>query len=155
MKLVIANDHAAVDMKFEVMSHLEERGIEVVNIGTDTHDSCDYPVFGYEAARLVAEGKVDGGVLICGTGVGISLAANKVAGIRAAVCSEPVTAALTKRHNNANMIAFGARIVGTETAIAIVDAWLDAEYEGGRHQRRIDLITEVDETGSLSSVKAD
>lgn len=155
MKLVIANDHAAVDMKFQVMEHLQERGIEVVNIGTDTNESCDYPVFGYRAAKLVADGEVDGGVLICGTGVGISLAANKVAGIRAAVCSEPVTASLTKRHNNANMIAFGARIVGVETANAIVDAWLDATYEGGRHQRRVDLITEVEQTHELASIETD
>ncbi len=144
MKIVIANDHAAVDMKQEVAAYLTEKGHEVINVGTDTKESCNYPEFGEKAARMVASGKADCGVLICGTGVGISLAANKVKGIRAAVCSEPVTARLTKQHNNANMIAFGARIVGMETAKAILDAYLDTEFEGGRHQKRIDMIHEIE-----------
>jgi len=101
---------------------------------------------------MVAAGEVDGGVLICGTGVGISLAANKVKGIRACVCSEPYSAALSKRHNNSNIIAFGARVVGDELAKMIVDAWVDAEFEGGRHARRVGLINEIDETGGLSIV---
>lgn len=144
MKLVIANDHAAVSLKQEIQSYLEELGHDVTNIGTDTTDSCNYPVYGEKAARMVASGEVDAGVLICGTGVGISIAANKVKGIRAAVCSEPVTARLVKQHNNANMIAFGARIVGVETAKAIVDAWLNADFLGGRHQKRIDLISDIE-----------
>ncbi len=144
MKIVIANDHAAVDMKQEVAAYLTEKGHEVINVGTDTKESCNYPEFGEKAARMVADGEADCGVLICGTGVGISLAANKVKGIRAAVCSEPVTARLTKQHNNANMIAFGARIVGMETAKAILDAYLDTEFEGGRHQKRIDMIHEIE-----------
>ena len=98
MKLAIGNDHAAVDLKFEIMEHLKSRGIEVVNVGTDTSDRFNYPVSGYKVAKLVAAGEVDGGVLICGTGVGISLAANKVTGIRCAVCSEPYTAKLSKQH---------------------------------------------------------
>lgn len=154
MKLVIANDHAAIDMKHEIANHLTARGIEVINVGTDTSESCDYPVYGYKAAQLVANGTVDGGVLICGTGIGISLAANKVHGIRAAACSDPVTARLSKQHNNANMIAIGARIVGIETAKEIVDAWLDATFEGGRHQRRVDLITEIDETQHIAALEA-
>lgn len=149
MKLAIGNDHAAVDLKWEVMHHLEERGIEVINVGTDATDSFDYPVAGERVARLVAAGEVAGGVLICGTGVGISIAANKVVGIRACVCSEPVTASLSKRHNNANIIAFGARIVGTETANAIVDAWIDAPYEGGRHARRVSQIAALEAGESL------
>lgn len=143
MKLVIGNDHAAVELKNEIKAYLEGKGHEVINIGTDTHDSCNYPEYGEKAGRMVAAGEVDGGVLICGTGVGISIAANKVKGVRAAVCSESVTARLVKEHNNANIIAFGARIVGSEMAKAIVDAWLDAEYIGsGRHERRVNMIEE-------------
>lgn len=153
MKLAIGNDHTAVDLKNTIMSHLQERGIEVVNVGTDSTESFDYPVSGFKVGTLVASGEVDGGVLICGTGVGISLAANKVDGIRACVCSEPYTAALSKRHNDANIIAFGARVVGDEMAKLIVDSWLDASYEGGRHQRRVDLITTIERTGTLPAAK--
>ena len=149
MKLAIGNDHTAVALKQTIMEHLEARGIEVINVGTDSTDSFDYPISGYRVGKLVADGEVDGGVLICGTGVGISLAANKVKGVRACVCSEPYTAALSKRHNNSNIIAFGARVVGDEMAKLIVDSWLDATYEGGRHQRRVDLITAVEEGKEL------
>ncbi len=155
MKLAIGNDHTAVDLKNIVMAHLKERGVEVVNVGTDTTESFDYPVSGFRVGKLVASGEVDGGVLICGTGVGISLAANKVPGVRACVCSEPYTAALSKRHNDANIIAFGARVVGDEMAKLIVDSWLDASYEGGRHARRVGLITEIETTGTLSAALAD
>ena len=143
MKIGIGNDHAAVDMKNQVVEYLEGKGYEVVNFGTDTYESCNYPEYGENVGRAVAAGDVDLGILICGTGVGISLAANKVKGVRAAVVSEPVSARLTKEHNNANIIAFGARIVGSEMAKAIVDAWLDAEYIGsGRHERRVNMIEE-------------
>ncbi len=144
MKIAIGNDHAAVEMKLEIKKYLEEKGHEVVNFGVDSSESCDYPIYGKKVADAVVSGECECGVLICGTGVGISIAANKVKGIRAAVCSDPVTARLTKLHNNANIIAFGARIVGTETAMAIVDAYLDTEYEGGRHQRRVDLISDIE-----------
>ncbi len=144
MKLAIGNDHAAYEMKLEIKEYLESKGHEVVDFGTHSTESCNYPEFGEAVGRAVAGGEVDGGVLICGTGIGISISANKVKGVRAAVCSEPVSAALTKKHNNANIIAFGARIVGMETAKAIVDAWLDAEYEGGRHQKRIDMMMEIE-----------
>ena len=149
MKLAIGNDHTAVALKQTIMEHLEARGVEVINVGTDSTDSFDYPISGYRVGKLVADGEVDGGVLICGTGVGISLAANKVKGARACVCSEPYTAALSKRHNNSNIIAFGARVVGDEMAKLIVDSWLDATYEGGRHQRRVDLISAVEEGKEL------
>ena len=145
MKIAIGNDHAAVAMKNEIKAYLEELGHEVINFGTDTTDSVNYPEYGEAVGRAVAAQEVDCGVLICGTGVGISLAANKVKGVRAAVCSEPVTARLVKEHNNANIIAFGARIVGIETAKAILDAWLGAEFQGGRHQTRIDLIHKIEE----------
>ena len=147
MKIAIGNDHAAVEMKQEVAAYLRELGHEVVNMGTDTSESCNYPEYGEKVARAVAAKEADCGVLICGTGVGISIAANKVKGIRAAVCSEPTTARLVKEHNNANIIAFGARIIGIETAKDILDAYLNAEFEGGRHQKRIDLIHAIEEKG--------
>lgn len=149
MRLAIGNDHAAVDLKLEIARHLAERGIEVINVGTDSVESFDYPVAAERVGRMVASGEVDGGVLICGTGVGISIAANKIAGVRACVCSEPVTATLSKRHNDANVIAFGARIVGGELAKAIVDAWLDASYEGGRHARRVSMIAALEQGASV------
>ena len=136
MKIGIGNDHAAVDMKFEIVKYLEESGYEVINFGTDTNDSCDYPVYGEKVARAVANGEVDRG---------ISLAANKVKGIRAAVCSESVTARFSRLHNDANILAFGARIVGVETAKDMVNVWLNTEFEGGRHQRRVDLIMKIEE----------
>lgn len=148
-KLAIGNDHVAVDMKNELKRYLEEKGYEVINVGTDSSESFPYPVSGYKVAKMVANGEVDGGILICGTGVGISLTANKVKGIRACVCSEPYTARLSKQHNNTNIIAFGARVIGIEMAKMIVDEWLNAEFLGGRHQTRVDMIMEVEETQEL------
>ncbi|MBR1407501.1 MAG: ribose 5-phosphate isomerase B [Clostridia bacterium] len=153
MKLAIGNDHVAVEMKKEIRAHLEQKGIEVIDVGTDKTDRFDYPISGYKVAKLVAAGEVDGGVLICGTGVGISLAANKVHGIRACVCSDPYTAKLSKQHNNTNIVAFGARVIGIETAKMIVDEWLSAEFEGGRHQRRVDMIMEIEQTQQLEAAK--
>ena len=153
MKLVIGNDHVAVEKKQEIKAYLEEKGIEVIDVGTNSTSRFNYPVSGYKAAKLVAEGKADGGILICGTGVGISLAANKVKGIRACVCSEPYSAKLSKQHNNSNMIAFGARVIGIETAKMIVDEWLNASYEGERHQIRVDMIAEIEETGHLAAAE--
>ena len=144
MKIIIGNDHAATAMKFEIMEYLKELGHEVVNVGTDSNQSCNYPEYGEKVGRAVVAGEADCGVLICGTGVGISIAANKVPGVRAAVCSDVTTARLVKEHNNANIIAFGARIVGTETAKDIVKAYLGAEFLGGRHQPRIDMIHEIE-----------
>ena len=153
MKLAIGNDHVAVEMKKEIKEYLEEKGYEVINVGTDSSERFNYPVSGYKVARMVADGEVDGGILICGTGVGISLSANKVHGIRACVCSDPYTAKLSKQHNNTNIIAFGARVIGIETAKMIVDEWLNAKYEGGRHQVRIDQIKEIDETQHLKAAE--
>ncbi|MBR1389982.1 MAG: ribose 5-phosphate isomerase B [Lachnospiraceae bacterium] len=144
MKIGIGNDHAAVELKQIIQSYLEELGHEVVNYGTDATESCNYPEYGEKVGRAVASGEVDCGVLICGTGVGISIAANKVKGVRAAVCSDVTTARLVKEHNNANIIAFGARIVGTELAKDIVKAYLDATYQGGRHDARIAMIHEIE-----------
>ena len=144
MRIGIGNDHAAIEMKNDVVTYLKEKGIEVVNYGTDEPVSCNYPEYGEKVGRAVVSGEVDLGILICGTGVGISLAANKVKGIRAAVCSEPCTARLSREHNDANILAFGARIIGIETAKEIVKAWLEAEFQGGRHQTRVDMITAIE-----------
>ena len=149
MKLAIGNYHVAVDMKKEIKEYLESKGIEVIDVGTNSTKRFNYPISGYKVAKMVAKQEVDAGILICGTGVGISLAANKVQGIRACVCSEPYSAKLSKQHNNTNIIAFGARVIGIETAKMIVDEWLNASYEGGRHQTRIDMITEIEKTQTL------
>lgn len=155
MVIAIGNDHVAVDMKKEIKEYIESKGIEVIDVGTNSTERFHYPISGYKVAKLVAGHKVDAGVLICGTGVGISLAANKVHGIRACVCSDPYTARLSKQHNNTNILAFGARVIGVETAKMIVDEWLNAEYEGGRHQTRIDMIAEIETTQKLSCVSED
>ena len=152
MKLAIGNDHTAIELKHEIKKHLEEKGIEVIDVGTNSPERFNYPVSGYKVGKMVAAGEVDGGVLICGTGVGISLAANKVRGVRACVCSEPYSARLSKQHNNSNIIAFGARVVGPEMAKMIVDEWVNAEYEGGRHQVRVDMLKEIEETQGLKAV---
>lgn len=144
MKIVIGNDHAAVDLKKEIMDYVVSLGHEVVNYGTDSLESCNYPEIGEKVGMAVANGEFDCGILICGTGVGISISANKVNGVRAAVCSDVTTARLVKEHNNANVIAFGARIVGNELAKDIVKAYLDAEFLGGRHATRVDMIAEIE-----------
>ena len=152
-KLAIGNDHTAVEMKKELKAYLEEKGYEVINVGTDSTESFPYPVSGYKVAKMVASGQADGGILICGTGVGISLAANKVKGTRCCVCSEPYSAKLSKQHNNSNIIAFGARVIGIEMAKMIVDEWLNAEFMGGRHQTRVDMIMEIEEKQSLEGAE--
>ena len=147
MKIAIGNDHVAVEMKNHIIQYLEKKGYTVVNFGTDSAERTDYPIYGERVARAVASGDCDLGVLICGTGIGISLAANKVKGIRAAVCSEPYSARLTRQHNNANIIAFGARVVGEAMAEMIVDEFLNAKFEGGRHQARIDMLSAIEDGG--------
>lgn len=149
MKIGIGNDHAAVDMKKEIAAYLEEKGYEVVNFGTDSNESCNYPEYGEKVGLAVAGGEVDLGILICGTGVGISLAANKVEGIRAVVCSEPYTAKLSRQHNNTNILAFGARVIGIEMAKMIVDEWLAAEFMGGKHGTRVAMIMDIERRKNL------
>ena len=153
MKLVIGNDHSSVDMKNEIKEYLEEKGIEMIDVGTNSTDSFNYPISGYRVGKMVAEGKVDGGIAICGTGVGISLACNKVKGVRACCCSEPYSAEMSKRHNNANVICFGARVIGIETAKQIVDAWINAKFEGGRHETRVNMIMEIQDTQKLKAAE--
>ena len=144
MKIAMGNDHSAIELKNIIKEFVESKGYEVIDFGTNTPESCDYPVFGEKVGRAVASGEADLGIVICGTGVGTSLAANKVKGIRACVCSEPYTAKLSKMHNNSNVLAFGARVVGSEMAKMITEEWLDAKYEGGRHQRRVDMLMEIE-----------
>lgn len=143
MKIAIGCDHGGYALKLAVKKHLEEKGYEVVDYGCHSTESVDYPVYGEKVGRAVAGGECELGVLICGTGIGISLAANRVKGVRAAVCSEPYSAEMTRRHNNANIIAFGARVVGEGTAMTIVDAFLGAKFEGGRHARRVDMLEAI------------
>ncbi len=142
--IAIACDHAGPALKEEIKGLLTEMGYTYRDFGTDTSDSVDYPVYASRAARAVACGECEKGIVICGTGIGISISANKVKGIRCALCSEPLSAKLTRQHNDANMVAIGARVTGGELAKAIVRAFLTTEFEGGRHQRRVDLITAVE-----------
>ena len=142
--IAIGNDHVAYDMKLEIIEHLKSNGIDCLDCGTDSRERVDYPDYGYTVAKLVSEGKCEKGILICGSGVGISISANKVNGIRCVVCSEPYSAKLSKQHNNTNVLAFGSRVVGIGMAKMIVDEWLNAEYECGRHQMRIDKISEIE-----------
>ena len=146
MKVGISNDHSAVELKNSVMSQLKEKGYEVVNYGTDSTESYDYPLAGSVLAKAIQNKEVDLGIAICGTGVGISIACNKHKGIRACCCSEATSARLTREHNDANIICFGARIVSTELANDIVDTFLTTPFSNGeRHKRRIAQIHEIEE----------
>lgn len=147
MRIALGCDHGGYELKGHIMKHLAARGIDCVDCGCDSPDRADYPVYGEKAARVVASGECDLGILTCGTGCGISLAANRVKGIRCCNCSESVTARLSREHNNCNMLAIGGRIVGVETALAMVDAFVDARFEsGGRHEQRVNMIEGIDRT---------
>lgn len=145
MKFAIGADSAGIELKNIIAQHIEQRGFAVEDFGAHGVPAEDYPVYGEAVARAVAGGQCDFGILICGTGIGISLAANKVPGIRAAVCSEPYSARLTRAHNDANILAFGARVVGPELAKMMVDEFIDTPFEGGRHQARVDKITAIEQ----------
>lgn len=149
MKIAMGNDHTAVEMKNVIKKHVESKGYEVIDFGTDKEESCDYPVYGEKVARAVVDGTADYGIAICGTGIGIGIAASKVRGTRVCTCSEPYSAKFSRKHNDSNILTFGARVIGTEMAKMIVDEWLDNEYEGGRHQRRVDLMMEIEERERL------
>lgn len=144
-KVAVGCDHGGIVLKDSVVNALSELGAQVVDKGCFSTDSVDYPEFGLKVAEAVASGECDCGVLMCGTGIGISITANKVKGIRAAVCTNTYMAQLTKNHNNANIISLGGRVVSPQEAADIVKAWYSAEYEGGRHQRRLDMIADVEE----------
>ncbi|WP_296418495.1 ribose 5-phosphate isomerase B [Pseudooctadecabacter sp.] len=139
-KVVLSSDHAAIDLRRAVADHIEAQGYEVEDIGPQTPESTHYPKHGHAAAEAVASGRADLGIILCGTGQGIMMAANKVKGIRCGVCSDTFSAAMIRQHNNANMLSLGARVVGEGLALSIVDAFLGAEFEGGRHATRVDMI---------------
>ena len=143
--IALACDHTGVAMKAEIAKMLDEMGLEWKDFGTyDVNSLDDYPVYGYQAAKAVASGECDRGILLCGTGMGISIAAGKVKGIRVCTCSDVYSAELSKRHNNSNILTMGARVVGIDLAKMIATHWLTATFEGGRHQRRIDEITAIE-----------
>ena len=145
MKIAIACDHGALDLKNAAIRHLTEKGHTVVNFGTDTLDSCDYPDFVAPAAKAVASGQCDRGIVLCTTGIGVSIAANKVNGIRCALLSDLMSARMTREHNDTNMMAIGAAVTGQMLALEIMDTWLATEFSHGpRHQRRIDKITALE-----------
>ena len=144
MKIAIANDHSAVEMKQVIREHVAAKGYEVIDFGTKSGESCDYPLYGEKVGRAVVSGEADYGIAICGTGIGIGIAAGKVKGVRVCTCSEPYSARLSRMHNNTNVLTFGARVVGTEMAKMIVDEWLDNTYEGGRHERRVAQLRDIE-----------
>lgn len=147
MKIAMGNDHTAIEMKHEIKAYVEAKGYEVIDFGTNENASCDYPEYGEKVGRAVAAGEADYGIAICGTGIGIGIAASKVKGTRVCTCSEPYSAKLSRMHNNSNVLTFGARVIGVEMAKMIVDEWLDNQYEGGRHQRRVDQVMEIEKRG--------
>ena len=148
MKIALGCDHGGYDLMQKVKAHLEEQGHETVYFGTFSKDSCHYPEFGAKAAHAVAEGQCGLGVVICTTGIGISITANKVPGIRCALCADSVSARLTREHNDANMLALGANVVGPGLALKIVDTFLSHEFEGGRHATRVGMLSAI-ERGEL------
>ncbi|MBB5722036.1 ribose 5-phosphate isomerase B [Loktanella ponticola] len=154
-RIVLSSDHADIAMRQAIAEHITARGYQVVDIGPMTSESTHYPKHGEEAARMVASGDCDLGVILCGTGQGIMMAANKVDGIRCGVCMDTFSARMIREHNNANMLSLGARVVGMGLALEIVDAFLDAEFEGGRHATRVDMITEIEKSqaGAKSGIR--
>jgi len=148
MKIAIGNDHTALELKNVIIDFLKSKNHEIVDFGTNSDTSVNYPTYGELVGKAVVAKEVDCGIVICGTGLGISLAANKVKGVRAVVCSEPFTAKMSREHNDCNVLAFGARVIGLEMAKMIVETWLDADFEvGGRHQHRVDMIKDIEERG--------
>ena len=143
MKIGIASDHGGFELKEYLKEYLKKAGIEVSDFGTNSEEPVDYPIYGERCARAVANGEVERGVVCCGTGIGISIAANKVKGIRCALCTDENMARLSRQHNDANVLALGGRTTSNEEAKKILDAWLNAKFEGGRHQRRIDMIENI------------
>ncbi len=147
--IALGSDHVGIELKRVIMQYLEEKGLAYKDFGTFDTERCNYPEYALKAANAVISGECDKGILCCGTGIGISIAANKVRGIRCVVCSEPYSALLSRQHNNTNMLAMGSRVVGGDLAKMIVGQWLAGVYEGGRHQVRVDQMKEIEETGKI------
>jgi len=144
MKIAIGNDHVGLELKATIIEELKKRNIEVIDCGTNSTERVDYPIQGEKVAKLVASGEAAKGIVICGTGIGMSIVVNKFIGIRAAVCSESYSAKLSREHNDSNILAMGSRVIGKEVARMILNEWLNAKFEGGRHQLRINLIKEIE-----------
>lgn len=142
VKIAIGSDHGGFELKAKIAEYLKSKGIKIKDFGTFKNESCDYPVFAKEVALEVANGSFNKGILICGTGIGVSIVANKVKGIRAALCFDTFCAKMSREHNNANILCLGQRVLSQDLALEIVDIWLKTDFEGGRHQRRVDLIEE-------------
>lgn len=143
--IALANDHSGIALKEEIKKLLDKRGLEYKDFGTNTEASVDYPIYGEAVGKAVVSGECERGIIICGTGIGISISANKVRGVRAALCTDCFMAEMTRRHNDANVLALGARVLGTGLALKIVETFLDTEFEGGRHERRVDIISAIEE----------
>lgn len=139
-RLVIGSDHGGFVLKGKIIEHLKSQGYEIKDVGTNSTESCDYPVYAKAVGNAVASGEFEKGILVCGSGIGVSIVANKVKGVRAALCHESHSAMLSRLHNNANVLCLGERITGESLALDIVDVWLKSEFEGGRHQKRIDMM---------------
>ena len=150
MRIAIGNDHGGVELKQHLLEYLQGQGYDVVNFGTDSTASNHYPIYAQKVGNAVVSGEFDRGILICGTGLGISISANKIKGVRCAMCSEPVSARLSREHNNANIVALGARTIGPVMAEAIVDTFLNTEFLGGRHALRVDMIARLENGEDLS-----
>lgn len=144
MKIALGADHGGFELKNEIRDHLENQGYEILDFGTNTKDSVDYPRYGFLVGDAVNNGKADLGIVVCGTGLGISIAANKVPGVRAAVCTETYSARMAREHNNANVLALGGRVTGVGLALDIVDIFVKTPFAGGRHARRVDLISSIE-----------
>ena len=142
IKIAIGSDHGGFEYKASIIKALQVKGYDVMDMGTYSPESCDYPIIAKKVARAVAKGDFEKGILVCGTGIGMSMAANKVKGIRAAVCGDTFSARATRAHNNANILCLGQRVVGEGLALDIVDIWLTTKFEGGRHERRVNMIEE-------------
>jgi ribose 5-phosphate isomerase B len=144
MKIGIGSDHGGYELKEVVKDYLEKQGIDVVDYGTNSKDSVDYPDYGKSVAEAVVSKEVDRGIVICGTGIGISIAANKVKGIRCALCGDTYSARMSREHNDANMLSLGARVLGVDLALEIVGTWLKSEFQGGRHEKRVNKISDIE-----------
>ena len=145
MQIAIGSDHVGYSLKEELKSFLSERGFSLMDCGTDSDASCNYPLFAHKVAEAVASGSCQRGILICGTGIGMSIVANKFPGVRAALATDEFMAQMAREHNNANVLVLGGRVLSADLAIRMVNVWLDTDYEGGRHQRRLDKIAQVEE----------
>ena len=141
--IVVGSDHAGFPLKKHILSILSEQGVDYIDVGTHEDQKGDYPLYAHEAAKLIVSGRAEKGILFCGSGIGMAITANKIPGIRCAVCSEPYSAMMSRAHNDANMLALGCRVVGNELAALIVDTWLNSQFEGGRHQARLDIIDSI------------